>query len=115
MTNVPQLRDRVQKCVKPRKSKVSLSLSPRHTLLGCLATEADQPGFVRVQGQFERAQPLMQVVQKGLCLMLVLEADDGVVGIANDDYVAVRLGVAPSLDPQIVRVVQVDVGSGAPT
>ena len=42
--------------------------------------------------------------------MLMLEADDLVVGEAHDDYVAGRLGAAPPLDPQIVRVVQIDVG-----
>jgi len=41
-----------------------------------MAAKADQPGLVRVQCQFERAQSFVQVLQKGLCLMLVLEADD---------------------------------------
>src|SRR4029453_16492538 len=42
--------------------------------------------------------------------MLVLEANDLIVGKAYDDHIAVRLGVAPSLDPQIARVMQIDVG-----
>src|SRR5215813_13807825 len=75
-----------------------------------MAAKADQPGLVRVQRQFERAQSFMQVVQKGLCLMLMLETDDLIVSKAHDDHVAVRLGLAPSLDPQIIPVVQVDVG-----
>jgi len=56
-------------------------------------------------------------MQKGFGLMLVLETDDLVVGVAHDDHIAVCLGVAPSLDPQVVHVVQVDVGKdcGAPT
>jgi hypothetical protein len=36
--------------------------------------------------------------------------DDGIVGEAHDDHVAAHLGLAPSLDPQIVHVVQVSVG-----
>jgi hypothetical protein len=42
--------------------------------------------------------------------MLVLETDDLVVGVAPDDHIADCLGAAPSLDPQVVHVVQVDVG-----
>jgi hypothetical protein len=41
----------------------------RAALLDRVATEADQPGLVRVQCQFERAQSLVQVVQESLCLM----------------------------------------------
>ena len=32
--------------------------------------------------------------------MLMLESDDGIIGKAHDDHVAVRLGLAPSLDPR---------------
>src|SRR5262249_39915093 len=90
--------------------RFGLPLTKPRTLLGRVAAEADQPGLVRVQRQFERAQSLVQIMQKGLCLMLMLESDDGIVGIAHDDHVAVCFGLAPSLDPQIVRVVQVSVG-----
>ena len=73
------------------------------------AAKADQPGLVRVQRQFELAHSLVQILQKGLCLVLVLEANDGVVSKAPDDHVAGRLGLAPSLNPQIIHVVEVDV------
>ena len=51
-------------------------LSKRRTLLGRMAAKADQPGLVRVQRQFERAHSLVQIVQKGLCLVLMLKTDD---------------------------------------
>ena len=98
---------------EPQKiERFRFSLSEPCPLLGRMAAEPDQPGLVRVQRQFERAQSLVQVVQKGLCLMLMLETNDLIVGKAHDDHVAVCLGLAPSVDPQIVRVVQVDVGKG---
>src|SRR5262249_1033793 len=75
-----------------------------------MAAIADQPGLVRVQRQFERAQSFMQVVQKGLCLMLMLETDDLIVSKAPEGYGGVRFGRAAFLDTQIIRVVQVDVG-----
>jgi hypothetical protein len=78
-------------------------------LLGRVAAEADQPGLVRVQRQFERAHSFLQVVQEGLCLVLVLEADNGVVRITDDDHVARRRRLAPAMGPQVVHVVQVDV------
>jgi hypothetical protein len=35
----------------------------------------------------------------------MLKPDDLIIGVAHDDHVAARLGLAPSLDPQIVGVV----------
>jgi hypothetical protein len=79
------------------------------TVLGRVATEADQSGLVRVQCQFERAHSFVQILQKGFCLMLVLKTDDHIIGKAHDDHIAGRFGLAPFMDPKIVRVVQVDV------
>jgi hypothetical protein len=44
-----------------------------------VTAKADQPGFVRVQRQFELAHSLLEIVKEGSCLVLMLEADDGVV------------------------------------
>ena len=41
---------------------------------------------------------------------LVLEADDDIIGIADDDHVARGLAPSPALRPEIEHVVQVDVG-----
>ena len=110
MTNEPHLYDRVQKWVKPKKiERFGLPFPTSFTLLGRVATEADQSGLVRVQCQFERAHSFVQVLQEGLCLMLVLKTDDRIIGKTHDDHVAGRFGLAPSVDPQIIRVVQVDV------
>src|SRR3989454_10521634 len=65
-----------------------LPLSAFLTLLGRVAAKADQPGFVRVQRQFELAHSLLEIVKERLCLVLMLKADDGVVRIADDDHVA---------------------------
>jgi hypothetical protein len=76
-----------------------LPLSKLLTLLGRVAAKADQPGFVRVQRQFELAHSLLEIVKERPCLVLMLKADDGVVRIADDDHVARRLGEAPAMDP----------------
>ena len=80
-------------------------LSTLRTLLGRMAAEADQPGLVRVQGEIEQAHPFLQVMQEGSRLMLMLEADDRVIRVADHDHVSGGLGAAPTMDPQIVHVV----------
>jgi hypothetical protein len=42
---------------------VGLPLATLRTLLGRMTDEADQPGFLRVQGQIEQAHPFLQVVR----------------------------------------------------
>jgi hypothetical protein len=44
-----------------------------------MTAEADQPGFVRVQAEIEQAHPFLQIMQKRSRLMLMLEANDGVI------------------------------------
>jgi hypothetical protein len=58
---------------------LGLPLSKPCTLPDRVTAEADQPDLVRVQRQFERAHSFLQVVQEGPCLVLMLEADKGVV------------------------------------
>jgi len=41
---------------------------------------------------------------------LVLEADDGIIRIAQDDHIACRLSLSPAIGPEVEGVVQVDVG-----
>ena len=76
-----------------------LPLSKLLTLLGRVAAKADQPGFVRVQRQFELAHSFLEFLKERPRLVLVLKADDGVIRVANDNHVARRLGEAPAMDP----------------
>jgi hypothetical protein len=72
--------------VKPKKSTFRASPQQARTLLGRVAAKTDQPGLVRVQRRFERAQSLVQIVQKGLRLVLrTLRRDT-----ASNGLVAVR-------------------------
>jgi hypothetical protein len=48
--------------------RFGLPLSKSRTLLGRVATEADQSGLAGVKCQFERAHSFMQVLQKSLYL-----------------------------------------------
>jgi len=63
-----------------------------------------------MQTKREHREAFFEIVQETLRITPMLEPDDLVNGVAHDDSIAVCLGVAPSLDPQVVHVVQVDVG-----
>src|SRR5215831_14130748 len=98
MTNEPHLRDRVQKCVKPRKSKGSGLPSP--SFARCLAAWRPK----RISRVFAGCNASSNV--RSLRLMLMLEADNGVIRITDNDHVAGRLA-APAMGPQIEHMVQV--------
>src|SRR3954451_24822287 len=87
--------------VKPRKSKVSGLPSPRRRRPAFCreASELDQPGLLGMQRQRKLPQPLAHLVQEAPGVLLVLEADDKVVGIAHDDHVARGLTPSPALGP----------------
>ena len=63
--------------------------------------------FCRVQGQIEKTQPLLEVFKERPRLMFMLEADDGIIRVADDDHVTGRRGAAPAMDPQVIRIMQV--------
>ena len=63
-----------------------------------------------MERQRELLQPRTHRVPEALGIRLVLEADDDIIGIADDDHVARGLAPSPALRPEIEHVVQVDVG-----
>ena len=75
-----------------------------------VAAELDQSGFVRMERQRKLTQPLTHRLQEAPGVVLVLETDDDVVGVAHDDHVARGLTPSPAFGPEIEAVVQVDVG-----
>ena len=75
-----------------------------------VAAELDQAGFVRMERQRKLIQPFTHRLQEAPGVILMLEADDDVVGIAHDDHVARGLTPSPAFGPEIADVVQVDVG-----
>jgi hypothetical protein len=51
-----------------------LPFSKLLTLPGRVAAKADQPGFARVQRQFELAHSLLEIVKERPCLLLMAES-----------------------------------------
>jgi len=84
-----------------------LALAPSHPAFGSKLAKLDEPGLCRVQAQREPRQTLLEIFQEVLRVPSMLEADDTVVGIADDDHVAGGMAPTPLLNPEIVDVVEV--------
>ncbi len=74
-----------------------------------MTAERDQPGLVRMELQGELLQSRLHRLHEASGVVLPLEADDLVVGIAHHDHLAPGFPPSPALNPEIESVVQVDV------
>src|SRR6476646_1839433 len=86
--------------VKPRKLKVSGLPSPYRLR----RSAAKRPNSI------SRVFSGWSVIQEATGVALVLKADDEVVGVPHDDYVARGFAPSPALGPKVERVVRVDIG-----
>ena len=97
-------------CVKPRKSNVSgLAFPSSFPVLFGKPTELDPARLVGMEFQPKLPQPFPKVFQETICFRLMLESYDGVIRIADDHHLALRIFPAPDVHPEIENVVQVDI------
>ena len=73
------------------------------------AAELNQAGLVRMKRQRELLQPVAHRLPEAASVALMLEADDGVVGVPDHDHVARGLAPSPALSPEIEDIMEVDV------
>jgi hypothetical protein len=71
--------------------------------------ELNEPRLVGVKIQSIAGEPRLEIGKELLCLLPVLEADDRIVRIANDDYVASGTPLSPLVGPLIIDIMKVDV------
>ena len=69
----------------------------------------DQPRFLRMNFQPELRQPLLKVSQEALGFGPMLKPDHEIIGVADENHVALRHFLAPDLCPQVENVMQVNV------
>src|ERR1017187_9919196 len=69
--------------------------------------ELDQPCLVRFQA--ELCQPFLKLSKEAFSICPVLKTQRKIVGVANDDDIALRHFPAPDISPQIEEVMQVHV------
>lgn len=85
----------------------------RPTLLpvsGSIAPEFDQPGLLLMKFQAELRKPFLEVLKEPRSVGSILEAQRQIVGVANDDDIALGHLSAPDIRPQVEAVVKVHVG-----
>jgi len=85
----------------------------RATLLpvsGSIAPELDQPGLFLMEFQAELREPFLKILKEPHGVGSVLEAQREIVGITNDDDIALGHLSAPDIRPQVEAVVKVHVG-----
>ncbi len=106
------LRERLTKCINPRKLKVWGRLhSVIVTLLLRLAAKTQYRRLARLDFQVESRQSLRQFLTKAMRFILVLEAGDEVVAVAHQVRFAATCLLETPLEPQVQHVVEVDVAS----
>ena len=75
-----------------------------------MATKLNQSGLIRMERQRELLKSCSHRIEEATCVVLVLEANDQIVGVPHDDHVALGLAPSPAVSPEIKAVVQVDIG-----
>ena len=74
-----------------------------------MASELDQPRLLRVQFQLELFHSFLQFRPEPFSIVLELESNHSVVGVAHHDHIAMRTLLTPCLDPEIEDVMEVDI------
>jgi len=74
-----------------------------------VASELDQPRFVRVQLQLELLHSFFQFRPEPFGIVLELESNQGIIGITHHDHIAMRTLLTPGLNPEIEDVMEVDI------
>jgi len=103
----PLLGTDVREAEKVERLRLAVPAPP--ALFGRERSELDQPRFLGVQFQLELAEPGRKVAVELPGILLALEAEHDVIGKSHDDDLAVGVPFAPGLDPEVERVVQVDI------
>ena len=89
--------------------RVGLALAAPGPVGGSVSAELDQARLLWVECERKLRQSLLQVGEEAFGVGTVLEAHNGVVGIAHEDDISARLPLASLIGPQIVHIMEVDV------
>jgi hypothetical protein len=97
-----------------KRERLGLALTAPTPVVGREGSELDEAGFVGMQFEFELSEALLKFSLEPLGIHLAVEAQHDVIGEPDDDDVAVGPLLSPCLDPEIERIVQVDVSQERP-
>src|SRR5579862_4953702 len=98
--------------VREAKKVERLGLTQAHSPAsrGRIRAELQQSGLLGMQLQCELGQPLGQLAAKPLGIRLHLESDHDVISVAHDHHCAVCSRATPRANPQVKRIVKIDIG-----
>src|SRR5215472_10016313 len=89
--------------------RLRLTFSSSFPVLFGKSPEFDPARLIWMKFQSKLLQPLPKIPQEPVCFGLVLEAQDSIIRIADNHYLALRPFLAPYVHPEVETVVQVDV------
>jgi hypothetical protein len=75
-----------------------------------VSAKLDEPGLLGVECKSELLEPCAHQFQEAASIVLMLEANHNIVGVARDDHIAASLTPSPLLGPKVENVVEVDIG-----
>ena len=78
-------------------------------ITGRIAPELDQPGLIRVEFQAELRQPSLELFKEPHGISPLLKAHYKIVGVTDDDDIALCHFPAPDISPQVEGVMQIHV------
>ena len=85
---------------KPEEvERLRLAETPSMSIRNCGSAKLDEPRLAGMEGEPEACEPCLEIGQELLCLVPVLEADNGVIRIAHYNNVARGTSLAPLVDP----------------
>jgi len=76
-------------------------LAPAGPIPGGIPPKLDEAGLLRMEMQGKRGKAFLEGREKLLGVVPVLEAHDGVIGVAGDDHGSLGVTAAPLMCPEV--------------
>ena len=75
-----------------------------------IGAEFDQARFIRVEGEAETSEAVLEVLQESFRFPAVLESQDEIVRVSDDDDITLCMTAPPLLCPQVHDVMKIHIG-----
>ena len=93
-----------------KRQRFGSPLTPSGSIAGRIAPKLDEAGLLRMEVQGKGGEAFMEGDEKLLGVVPVLEAHDGVIGVAGDDPGYLGVAAAPLMCLEVQYVMQIDIG-----
>src|SRR5215468_7168414 len=93
-----------------KRTRFRAPLPPSGTIAGRKAPACNATSFLRVEMKGKRGEAFLESDEKLFGIVSVLEAHDGVIGVAGDDHGALGVAAAPLMCPEVQYIMHIDIG-----